>query len=196
MPAVLLLTVLLATPGCLTKRRPPKTTFALQVPALATRQPETGRVLEVRKVLVDPLFTEKALLYRAAEHVYERDPYAAFLTLPDQMFQSAIRAYLRNMGKFRDVVDSGGAIRGDVSLVAEVLALYGDFRGDDPGTAVLALRFVFFESERNGSGRVIYARDFAREMPLSERTPAALVAGWDEALRSIMHELEAEPSLR
>lgn len=190
---VCFLAVTLAAPtGCLSQPRPRKELFALTAPAVAAPTPATSHVLEVREVQVSPLYEEKGFVYRLGDQAYESDPYAAFLVSPDQMFGAALRTHLRNTGLFLNVVETGSPVDATMSLKVEIVELYADFREEGSGQAVLSLRCLLYSGERGAPTRVLYVRDLVQRVPLEQRTPTAVVAGWDGALNAIIGIVEGE----
>jgi cholesterol transport system auxiliary component len=141
---------------------------------------------------VAPVYQGQALVYRLATHEFETDPYAEFIVPPERMLRSPIIAYLRAAGLYSDIVELGGARQANQLLEVQALELYGDFRDRDQPAAVLHLRFALSDLEEGRLVRTIYERDFPQRLPISERSPEQLVAGWSSALEQAMSTLTEE----
>ena len=75
-------------------------------------------------------------------------------------------------------------------LEGTLTELYGDYRAT-PAKAVLAVQF-FLLHEASGQAEVLWHQEYRKEVDIIERTSAALVKGWNEALRLILSELEED----
>ena len=187
------LTLLVALTGCLSRPALLQQTFALYGPAI-TNVPAgaNGRVLSLRAVEVSPLFDGRALTYRTGPESYELDPYASFLVDPARTIAIPLRAYLRNSGAFQDVIEAGSPLVADTFLQVHVSELHGDFRPPGPPAAVLSLRLTFFRSGNSNQPQVLLQKDYSRRVPLAQKTAAAVVGGWDQALAEIMAEVASD----
>jgi hypothetical protein len=76
-------------------------------------------------------------------------------------------------------------------LEGTVNALYGDFRNANSPRAVLEMEF-FLTSEIPGKPGILMQKRYAKSLPLTGRTPEALVKGWNEALEEILTPLAAD----
>jgi ABC-type uncharacterized transport system auxiliary subunit len=187
------LALALGLAGCLSKPALRRQTFAFQIPPTAAPTESKGQsVLAIRSCEVAPTFASRSLAYRTGQDAYELDPYAGFLIQPAAAVEIPVRAYLRNSGAFKDVVELGGAFAPDVLLDVRVSELYGDFRSPGHAAAVLSLHLRFFTVESGRTGKTWLQKDYSRREPLKENTAAAVVAGWDQALAQIMAEAIAD----
>src|SRR5262245_19918291 len=187
----LALTVGLA--GCLSKPALRRQTFAFQIPPAAASTESKGQsVLAIRSCEVAPTFANRSLAYRTGQDTYELDPYAGFLIQPAAALEIPVRAYLRNSGAFKDVVELGGPFAPDVLLDVRVSELYGDFRNTGQAAALLSLHLRFFTVESGQAAKAFLQKDYSRREPLKENTAAAVVAGWDQALAQVMAEAIAD----
>ena len=179
--------------GCLSKPALRRQTFAFQNPpvAAATALKSQG-VLAIRSCEVAPTFANRSLAYRTGQDGYELDPYAGFLIQPGAAVEIPMRAYLRNSGAFKDVVELGSPFAPDLLLDVRVSELYGDFRDSAQAAAVLSLHLRFFTVENGQAAKTILQKDYSRREPLKANTAAAVVAGWDQALAQIMAEVIAD----
>jgi ABC-type uncharacterized transport system auxiliary subunit len=174
--------------GCLSKPALKQETFAFQTPPPAKNLSPTGGVVTVRSVTVSPLFIKHSFVYRTGPQAYETDSYASFMVAPSQAIAIAVRAHLLSSGRFQDVVDSGSRVRADKAVDLHVSELYGDFSQSGQPVAVLSMRITFFDGNATKSREPLLQKDYARRVPLREKTAAAVMAGWDTALGEIITE--------
>jgi len=159
--------------------------FAPPPPAAAKGAPG-GRVLGIRTLQVAAPFEGRAFVYRNGDSSYDRDPYAEFMVPPAEGLMAPLCTWWREAGEFRDVAEAGSALKADTLVEIHVGQLYGDFRHSENATAVLAMRFVFFDAPNGVPGKVILQREYARSLPVKARTAAALMEGWNQALSQIL----------
>jgi len=173
--------------GCLSRPAISKQTFAFDTPAVtATNVVAGGRVLGIRNLQIAAPFDGRPLVYRTGEFSYVRDPYAEFLESPAEELMAPVRGYLRGGGDFNAVVEPGSALKPDTLVEINVSRLFGDFRQPGHPSAILTVRFVFFEAGNGVPGKVILEQEYSRSIPLSAPTSAALMAGWNQALVEIL----------
>jgi hypothetical protein len=151
----------------------------------------TDRIVALNRVAISPLFQSRSFTYRTADDSYKQDPYAGFLVPPERALGEAIRASMRAGGVFGCVVDPGSGLV--PTQVAEVFIteLYGDFRNPAQPAGTMELHFLCYDMKDGAPGRVILDQVYAREIPLKERTPAALMNAWDADLREIMERINS-----
>lgn len=178
--------------GCASRAHWKKEAFALAAPSGETGSAAHTNILSLHRVTVSPLFEGQPLVYRTGENSYERDPYAEFLVPPNRMLEQSLRIWLRNGHAFADVTDPGSSLKSSCAMEVSASQLYGDFSQPAKPFAVLQLRFLLYSAETANRGRVFWQREFFRRLPLAQRTPAALVAGWNTGLQQIMAEVNTE----
>lgn len=183
--AVLLGAVLVG--GCLSRPNLVRDSFTFAIPPSSENPSAPGPQLAVRRILVASPFDGQALTYRTGTFSYERDPYANFLASPAEILIEPVCQYLRNSGSFRGVAEPSSTLTAEVQVEIVVSQLYGDFRDHAHPIAVLQMRFI---ATRKGgaSPDVLLKKEYIRNIPLPARTAAALVAGWNEALKQIIAE--------
>ena len=186
MRITLLAAVCLLT-GCLARPHLEKQSFIFSLPSRSALAGATGnRVLRVRTLQVAPPFEGKALVYRTGEFSYDRDPYAEFLVSPSEGLISPICSRWREAGVFNAVAEAGSALKPDTLVEIHVSQLYGDFRQSENPTAVLTIRFIFFDAHAYVPEKVMLQREYSRAIPIKERTATALIEGWNQALAQIL----------
>jgi hypothetical protein len=89
------------------------------------------------------------------------------------------------------VIGSTNQSQPNYVLDGAVNALYGDFRNVDSPRAVLEMEF-FLTSESPTKPGILMQRRYARSIPLTGRSPEALVKGWNQALQEILTTLVAD----
>lgn len=149
------------------------------------------RVVSIRSLRVAAPFDERSLMYRVDDFSYNADPYAEFLGSPAETLSTPIRRWIAQSGLFQTVVEPGSALRPNSMAEITVLELYGDFRRSSAPAAILTLRFVLLDSPDGIPGKLAFQGEYSRRVLLKGRTPTALMAGWNEALNSILAELGA-----
>jgi ABC-type uncharacterized transport system auxiliary subunit len=175
--------------GCLSKPSLVKQSFSFVVapgPALSSKP--VGRVLAIRRVIINAPFDSQSLIYRTGADSFETDPYAQFLVPPAEILSAALQGYFRQTGVFSDVSIPGSLLPADMFLEVTVDQLYGDFRNPAEPAAVLEVQFVFFGARAQGdstSSSIVLKKEYKRRITLSARTAAALVTGWNQALKEV-----------
>jgi hypothetical protein len=100
------------------------------------------------------------------------------------MLTDELREVLGKSSVFQVVVNSTSLVESTHLLEATVEELYGDFRGDEAGKAVLEMSFVMRRGGANGP--VIFRKQYEKTIPLQARSPEGLVQGWNRALEEII----------
>ncbi|HWV99399.1 MAG TPA: hypothetical protein VNZ64_06855 [Candidatus Acidoferrum sp.] len=166
--------------------------FAFSLP---TDPPSTNaqtNIVALSRVSISPLFQSRSFTYRKTENAYEQDPYAGFLIPPERALAEPIRAWLRVSGVFGRVLEPGSGLTSTLVAEVSVNELYGDFRKASQPVGTMEIHFIIYEIKDEAPGRVVLDKVCARETPLTRKTPAALMAAWDAALREIMEEIKSE----
>jgi ABC-type uncharacterized transport system auxiliary subunit len=190
----LLAAIPVAAGGCASKLARTPQTFTLDPPApRAAPPPGATRVLALRPAEAAPAYAGVELVYRIGEHAIERDPYASFAAPPAWLLTSAVRGYLRDADFVRDVAGPGEGVPVDAEIEPALLELAGDFAGAAEPAAVIVVHFrVLAPAGRAVTPREILLKTYTGRRPISTRTAAAVVAGWNEALGEIMAQFLAD----
>ena len=171
---------------------PEKSYFALEVRADGNAaNPAGNETLEVSNLRVSPRYGDKNFVYRVSDVAYETDFYNQFLVLPGALITEEVRKSLANAQLFKHVISSSSQLQPSYVLEGTVNALYGDFRNTNAPTAVLETEF-FLNSTIPTKPGIIMQRRYAKSVPLSGRSPEALVKGWNEALEAVLTALVAD----
>jgi len=148
-------------------------------------------VLKLAHVNVSPPYDGKGFVYRIAAQNFETDFYNQFLVAPGSMVADELFEALRRAGLFQYVLNSGSAAQPTHFLEATVEELYGDFRSDSGGNAVLAMSFVMSRPPA-ATPRAVFQKQYEKTVPLQARSAEALVQGWNRALEEILDALIAD----
>ena len=160
--------------------------------AVPTNILATARVLGIRNLQIAAPFEGRSLVYRTGDNAYVRDPYAEFLDTPAESLLVTIREWLRGNASFSAVIEPGSSLKPNTLAEIRVTRLYGDFRQPQRPSAVLAIRFLFFDAPNAIPGRVLLDREYARSIPLKSATPGALMEGWNEALTQVLAQVTSD----
>jgi cholesterol transport system auxiliary component len=178
--------------GCLARPHLDQQSFIFAPPAPSAAKVAAGsRVLAIRTLQVASPFDGRAFVYRTGEFSYDRDPYAEFMTPPAEGLVSPICGRMREAGLFGAVAEAGSALKPNTLVEIHVGQLYGDFRPAE-NAAVLAMRFVFFDATNGVPGKILFQREYTRDIPLKARTAAALIEGWNQALAQILDSVASD----
>ena len=190
--AALLLFVLSA--GCVSLERsyPDKRYFVVELGENAQRSnPAGNQTLLVSGLRISPRYADKSFVYRTSESGYESDFYNQFLTSPETMLSEEVRKGLAASPAFKYVVGPSSQLQPNYVLEGSVNALYGDFRNLNTPSAVLEIEF-FLHNEDSANPGVVLQKRYTKTVPLSGRSPDALVKGWSQALGAVLTELNSD----
>ena len=151
-----------------------------------------NRVLGIKRLTIAGPFDDQSLAYRTGESSYERDPYAEFLVPPADAFAVAICGYFRDSGLFSTVTEPGSVLKPDIVVEIFIDQLYGDFRNRGDSSAMLGMRFIFFDAPAGIPGKVLAQKGCSRRIHLKARSAALLVEGWNEGLKQVLDEVCAD----
>ena len=180
--------------GCVSLDRsyPEKHSFVLEISrdGQSLQDPASG-IVEVADMRISPRYEGQSFIYRVSEGGYESDFYNQFLIAPAVLVTEEVRRGLAQSGISQYVINSSSQIQPTYRLDGTVNAIYGDFRNASTTKAVLDMEF-FLTKPGQGATQVLIAKRYSKSVPLSSRTPEALVKGWNEALEEILRSLVAD----
>jgi cholesterol transport system auxiliary component len=166
--------------------------FVIEVSHSADNSDPAGeRILSVANLRISPRYADRSFVYRASDTGYESDFYNQFLSSPDTMISEEVRKGLAASRQFKYVVGPADQQQPNYVLEGSVNALYGDFRNVNQPAAVLEIEF-FLYNENSPNPGIVTQKRYLKSVPLSERSPQALVKGWDQALQEIVAMLVAD----
>jgi cholesterol transport system auxiliary component len=180
--------------GCVSLDRsyPEKHSFVLEISrdGQSLQDPASG-IVEVADMRISPRYEGQSFIYRVSEGGYESDFYNQFLIAPAVLVTEEVRRGLAQSGISQYVINSSSQIQPTYRLDGTVNAIYGDFRNASTTKAVLDMEF-FLTKPGQGATQVLIAKRYSKSVPLTDRTPEALVKGWNEALEEILRSLVAD----
>ena len=183
--------------GCVSLERsyPEKRYFVIEVKDAKSGNPGEGQILSVANLQISPRYADRGFIYRTSETEYESDFYNQFLSSPAVMITEEARKALAASAKFKFVVGPASPLSANYVLEGSINSLYGDFRQPSAAAAVLEIEF-FLHNENPGNPGVVLQKRYLKSVPLTEKSPEALVRGWSEALDAIMAMLVADVTER
>lgn len=180
--------------GCVGFERsyPDKRYFVLEAGGnLSPTNPSANETLQVSNIRVSPRYADRSFVYRTSEAGYESDFYNQFLVSPASLITEEVRKDLTAAQVFKYVISASNQSQPSYVLEGAVNALYGDFRNPNSPRAVLEMEF-FLTSEIPGKPGILMQKRYAKSLPLTGRSPEALIKGWNQALEEILTALVAD----
>ena len=182
--------------GCVSLERsyPEKRYYVLEV-----RMPETAsgavrdEILQVSSLRISPRYQDRSFVYRISDAGFEADFYNQFIAPPAGLISEEIRKGLINTQLFKYVISASNSQAPSYVLEGAVNGIYGDFRNLNTPAAVIDLEF-FLTSDLPAKPGILMQKRYVRAVPVSSRSPEALVKSWDRALEEILTALTADLS--
>jgi cholesterol transport system auxiliary component len=173
------------------KSYPDKRYFVLEI-ALDQSHQNPGAIgtLQIAPARVSARYATKNFVYRRSDARFESDFYNEFLVSPGVLVAEELRQGLSQSGIFKLVVGSGNALAPTHTLEIVVNTLYGDFRDLRAPKSVMDVEF--FLSQEGSPGGIVFHKRYHKAIPLEDRTPEALVQGWNRALEAISGSLVSD----
>ena len=147
--------------------------------------------LKIGTFPVSPQYEGRGFVYYKGGSMYDSDFYNEFFISPGAMLTEEVRQWVAASGLFRHVADLSGSREPTYFLGGRITALYGDYSKASAPKAVLEAEFLLSRDVSVGTDKLLQNR-YRREVLLDGSTPRALVAGWNEALREILTDLEKD----
>ena len=184
--------LLATTSGCMSLKQSyvEKHQFALE--AVRTGAPlslEKTFALKIRPVLAAPMCESASLARRVDENRYESDFYNVFFMPASDQLTECIRQWLTQAGF--QTIPPASRMNADLVLESLLTSLHGDYRNPAQPAAVMALEAAVVDV-RSATPRMVFQKAYARTIPLNKAAAADLVEGWNQALASILAELESD----
>ena len=182
---------LLLLSGCVNIERgyPDKHYFTLEAAVKEdTSNQKPNGTLELSDLTVSRRYDSANFVYRISETGYESDFYNQFLIPPAALIFEEVRNALTASHIFEHVITRSSDLQPTYRLEGIVNAIYGDFRNMNAPRAVLEAQF-FVTNQTGRERQVLLDRTYSKAIPISGRTPEALVKGWNEALDAILNSL-------
>ncbi len=179
--------------GCVSRAPLTKQSFAFPLgPLKGVHTRGEGPVLKISRIRVAAPYDTQSFIYRTGPFSFERDPYAEFLVAPEEAFLEPIQSWLMDSGQFGEVVAEDSYSKPDLTVEVFIPALYGDFQDRQSPAAVMRMRFIFNRADRGASGHPLMDKAYEQRIPFRQRTAAALMQAWNEALKRVMASLKVD----
>jgi len=192
--ASVLLISLLVFPGCVNLKRkyPDVRTYSLELAdqnhLAYSGQPVTARLNLFKSA---PAYTDLYLVYRSGETTYESDFYNQFMSLPMQMIEDQMQAWLQGSPLFKFVLPPANAAISDFTIDGRLLELYADYRDTKNPKAVLKLQLTVNDSKPQ-IPVVAFQKIYSQAIPMKAVSANALVEGWNKALEQVVNDFEQD----
>jgi len=164
---------------------------------LAVRTPESSggavhdAILQVSSLRISPRYQDRSFIYRISDSGFESDFYNQFIAPPAGLISEEIRKSLTGARLFKHVISPSNIQAPSYVLEGTVNGIYGDFRNGDAPAAVIELEF-FLTSDLPDKPGILLQKRYMKSVPVSSRSPDALVKSWDLALEEIFSALAAD----
>ena len=180
--------------GCVSLERsyPEKRYYVLEV-----RTPEaTGgaldnEILQVSNLRISPRYQDRSFIYRISDTGFESDFYNQFIAPPAGLISEEIRKSVTGAQLFKHVISPSNSQAPSYVLEGTVNGIYGDFRNVNAPAAVIDLE-LFLSSDLPAKPGILMQKRYVKSVPVSSRSPEALVKSWDLALEEIVTALAAD----
>ena len=171
---------------------PDKHYFVLEVSPKGQPSTRTVKgVLAVSDMRVSRRYEGQSFVYRLSETSYEADFYNQFLIAPTALITEEVRKAVAHARVFEHVISSSTDLESTYKLQGVVNSLYGDFTDANAPRAVIEMQF-FLTKKTPAGEEIVMAKRYMKSVPVSARSPDALVKGWDTALEDILSSFSAD----
>ena len=182
--------------GCVSLERsyPEKRYYVLEVRTPATTSGAVrDEILQVSPLRISPRYQDRSFVYRISDAGFESDFYNQFIAPPAGLISEEIRKGLINTQLFKYIISASNSQAPSYVLEGTVNGIYGDFTNLNAPAAVIDLEF-FLTSDLPAKPGILMQKRYVRAVPVSSRSPEALVKSWDRALEEILTALTADLS--
>ena len=183
--------LLLMLGGCVSLERsyPDKRFYVLEARAPApTGAAVHNEILQVSTLHISPRYQDRSFVYRISDSGFESDFYNQFIAPPAGLISEEIRKGLIGAQLFKYVISASNSQAPSYVLEGAVNGIYGDFRKLNAPAAIMDLEF-FLISDLPAKPGILLQKRYVKSVPVSSRTPDALVKSWDLALEAILTAL-------
>ena len=180
--------------GCVSLERnyPDKHFYVLEVrPPEMSGETARDEILQVSPLRISPRYQDRSFVYRISDSGFESDFYNQFIAPPAGLISDEIRKSLIAAQLFKYVISTSNSQAPSYVLEGTVNGIYGDFRNLNAPAAVIDLE-LFLTSDLPAKPGILMQKRYVRSVPVSSRSPEALVKSWDLALEEILAALSAD----
>lgn len=180
--------------GCVSLERlersyPEKRFYVLEARAPApTGGAVHDEILQVSTLRISPRYQDRSFVYRISDSGFEADFYNQFVAPPAGLISEEIRKSLIGAQLFKYVIGASNSQPPSYVLEGAVNGIYGDFRKLNAPAAIMDLEF-FLISDLPAKPGILLQKRYVKSVPVSSRSPEALVKSWDLALEAILTAL-------
>ena len=187
---------LFSVTGCLNLKTgyPVKNYFLLDAKRTDKKGDEKGPMIQVQRFRISPRYQGKGFVYRFEKLKFESDFYNEFFISPEDMITEQVQQWLSESKIFTLVTDRNSEPPPDCVLEGWITELYGDFRNGETPKAVMELKFLFLSANKS-PGQILFNKRYRADVPVKEKTSSLLAKGWNQALETILHQLEQDLKL-
>ncbi len=152
--------------------------------------PFSDEILQVSTLRISPRYQDRSFVYRISDSGFEADFYNQFVAPPAGLISEEIRKSLIGAELFKYVISASNSQAPSYVLEGAVNGIYGDFRNLNAPAAIIDLEF-FLTSDLPAKPGILLQKRYVKSVPVSSRSPEALVKSWDLALEEILTALIA-----
>ena len=188
----LLLIVLLIGCSGLKRKYPERNYFTFDVVNEITENSVSGKnFLKIERADVNQAYMHRDFNYRVGPDEFISDYYNQFYRPVGALISSEIYKWLSNTGLFKDVLPVNTLLDAKYLLDSKVIDIYGDYTNPADPRAVLNMQF-FLIDDSTDTAKLTYSNVYNQSVPISSRTPGALVEGWNKALKNLLNDFETD----
>ena len=194
MNRILPLLLILLLIGCsgLKRKDPERNYFTFDVvEEITVKEGDGENYLKIERADVNPAYMHRDFNYRVGPDEFISDYYNQFYRPVGALISSEIYKWLSNTGLFKDVLPVNTLLDAKYLLDSKVIDIYGDYTNPADPRAVLNMQF-FLIDDSTDTAKLAYSNVYNQSVPISSRTPGALVDGWNKALKNILKQFETD----
>lgn len=153
--------------------------------------PDSSYTVKILNIHAASDFRGTQFTYRIGANQYMSDYYNCFFVAPEENLQELIRYWFSKNNFFKYTLEDVSLVRTDFLIKPYLLQIYADLRDSDNPEAVILMAFSFMDN----SGRrpaVIFSKDYAVRKSITDKSPQAIVNGWNECLGEILINFEKD----
>lgn len=147
--------------------------------------------IKIERTDVNHAYHHRDFNYRVGPDEFISDYYNQFYKPVGALVTSEIYKWLSSAGIYKDVLPINNLINAKYILDSKIVDIYGDYSNPDDPRAVLNMQF-FLVDDSSDIAELAYSNVYNQSVSISSRTPAALVQGWNGALKNILKQLETD----
>lgn len=145
---------------------------------------EAGKSVLVKELRISPPYDSHAFVYKMGPQSYTTDFYNEFITYPTKLISEIIAEQLYTSVYFSPPVsDRKQSI--DYRVSGKITRLYGDFQVTSSAVAVIEIRLILEEKEKDRFTPV-FSHTYRHDAHIDLPRPEHLAAGWSKGLEKIM----------